>query len=356
MNTPVPTAGSKDLIAFGHYTESSKLDADADVGKMDISQKKKDDADRERRDRVARIANLSETEAVCVIKEISGIEPARPIRGSLNHRGDTKPLVCFEDTLQVIFTPSSKHQHLTEALFALLISSTANFIFSLFSTNQHVGTYEIQRFPIPELVDDQLQVLAQLGKDVQQAGEDFWSRKKHYGAKGGLMELAPDPEEVLSRSEVKTESLATARLRGHITINGPDYHVSTLLERGNVSFPKEAQHPDYVDAAKLFLARTDEKREQAEESVFMPEIGHASAFLKALSQAEQEMRQRQQEFFRALAALDRYVLSLYGITSLPTCKLVGAGMPWASTGTDWANAVVEQLDTVTKPSQVGRVP
>lgn len=346
LEAPVPTAGSKDMLPFGPYQQSGQLDAEANVPSMNLSDQKKRDADRERRERVLRIYELDDTEAVCVLKEISGIEPARPIMGALYHRGGGEAPICFEDTTQIIFAQQPADSYLTEALFGFLVSSAANFMFSLFSTNQHVGTYEIRRLLLPELADGEIRQVGTLAREVQSQGEEYWEAKKTFGCGSSIMAIEPRPRTVLSGSDVETETLEEAVLRDHLTVGGPDYHLSTLMDRGDITAVEEARYPEYVRCVELVLSSIDARYEESSTSVALPVPDEASDFLDHLDTVKSQLDTKQEDFLQALAALDRYVLSLYGITDLSTCRLIGSGMPWASMRTDWADAVAEQLDAV----------
>src|SRR5690606_25961201 len=130
MRRPVPTTGSKDIEPFGPYTVTGQLDAEADTEAMALPQHTQRDAERERVERVLRIAELQHEEVVFVLKDIAGIEPVRPITGALYTRGP-KRRICFEDTVQVAFAAQPAYNVQTAAAFALLVSSVSNFILSL---------------------------------------------------------------------------------------------------------------------------------------------------------------------------------------------------------------------------------
>lgn len=345
LTAPVPTAGGKDTEPFGPYRTSGKLDAKADVASMDISDAKKRDAERERKERVLRIYELAGTEAVCVLKEISGIESARPITGALYHRGGGANLICFEHTTQIVFARDLADSQLTEALFGLLVSSVANFIFSLFSTNQHVGTYDVRRLLLPELGDMEIEKVATLARHVQSCGEEYWGLKEIFGCGTSIMDIQPNAEAVLKSSELEIETLEEAVLRNHLTVGSPAYHISTLLTQGHITVVEEARYPDYLDAVSTLLASVNGRYKECKSSVELPVPAEAVAFQRLLEDVRDQLAAKQDRFFAALASLDRFVLSLYGITDLRTCQLIGRGMPWASMRTDWASAVAERLGT-----------
>ncbi|HLL80452.1 MAG TPA: N-6 DNA methylase, partial [Ktedonobacteraceae bacterium] len=96
-----------------------------------------------------RIAHLQEPEFVLLLKEVSGLEMKRPIRGTLIER-DKQQSVVADETLLVMYTLSAAHENLAYATFGLITSQVYNFFFSLFSTNAHANFKEILRLPVPQ--------------------------------------------------------------------------------------------------------------------------------------------------------------------------------------------------------------
>ena len=95
-----------------------------------------------------RVAQLTQVETVIFLKEVSGLEMKRPIRGTILQR-DAHNLVVADETLLVMRTLEAKYEDFAFAIFGLLTSLTYNFLFSLFSTNAHVSLKEIMRLPVP---------------------------------------------------------------------------------------------------------------------------------------------------------------------------------------------------------------
>lgn len=116
---------------------------------------------------VRAIAALTRPQTVVLLKEISGLEMRRPVRGTVVERGPNAPLVA-DDTLLTLATVSPSDSPLAYALFALLTSALGNYLFGLFSTNPHVALNHILRLPLPpddEPTLSRLSVTARLAVD-----------------------------------------------------------------------------------------------------------------------------------------------------------------------------------------------
>jgi hypothetical protein len=354
----IPVVGGRGVTDFGPYSAESVLDAKADVQRMNLPEKVRREADRERQDRLERILNLEAPEAVCVLKDIVGIEPARPMKGALYHRGSGSPLVCFGHTLEIIYPKHPRHNALVEAIFALLMSSASNFVMGLFSTNVHVTRTELQRMPIPDLSNAAVGALAELGRALQTAGNALAELRSRFGCRDDLMDVTPSPAKVLAAGTHERDTLQTAVLRRDLVlpIDSP-MKLSTLVDRGNLStrgvgeFDPRPESAAYLEAATLLLHDVDVPYSRAKDSSFVPTPAAAADFLRSLASSRAELEAAHASLATALARTDRYVLGLYGINDLDTCALVGKGMPWASTALEWANAIVARLGAVDDASQ-----
>lgn len=341
MRRPVPTTGSKDIEPFGPYTVTGQLDAEADTEAMGLPQQRQRDAERERVERVLRIAELQHEEVVFVLKDIAGIEPVRPITGALYTRGP-KRRICFEDTVQVAFATQPAYNVQTAAAFALLVSSVSNFILSLFSTNVHVTTNEIQRLPLPPIDERMMHRLAELAWDLQARGEQYHELRSQLDAN---KDDVASPTRVLELSNLPTETLETAVIRGDVEMPmGDPRHISTLLERGQIRASDE--DGAYQQSLRLLLGKINAPYAEVAREVRLPRRDAAERFIHKLQARNEQLRNALDAFHTAMARVDRAVLELYGIQDPAERRLIGLGMPWAATGREFARGVVERLERV----------
>jgi hypothetical protein len=103
--------------------------------------------------RLQRIVNLTHSETVLLLKEITGLEMHRPLRGTLTSRSASHPFVA-DETVLVLYTHDPAYEQLAWALFGLITSRLYNYCFNLFSTNAHANLKEILRLPVPIWNDD----------------------------------------------------------------------------------------------------------------------------------------------------------------------------------------------------------
>jgi hypothetical protein len=145
---------------------------------------------------VQRIVELKQSETVLFLKEVSGLEMKRPIRGTIIQRDGQHPIVA-DETVLVMYTLSPPYEQLAYALFGLLSSLTCNFLFSLFSTNAHANFKEILRLPVPLWSPSREQQLAEQTREVLHAYQDVYEHERKYGTltyiKGGKDILLPNP-------------------------------------------------------------------------------------------------------------------------------------------------------------------
>jgi hypothetical protein len=125
---------------------------------------------------IQRITSLTQTETVLLLKEVSGLEAKRPIRGTIIQRSASQPVVA-DETLVVMSTLDSTHENLAFATFGLLTSSLYNFLFSLFSTNAHANLTGFLRLPIPIWSTELEQRLAASTRDLLDAYKTLYKHK-----------------------------------------------------------------------------------------------------------------------------------------------------------------------------------
>lgn len=129
---------------------------------------------------VQRIANLPQKEAVIFLKEVSGLEMKRPIRGTILQR-DQHHAVAADETALIMYTLDAAFEDLAYATFGLLTSSIYNFFFSLFSTNAHANFKEILRLPVPVWSSEREKQLADATKVVLDAYRARYQHEQQYG-------------------------------------------------------------------------------------------------------------------------------------------------------------------------------
>lgn len=275
---------------------------------------------------VLRVANLTEKETVIFLKEVSGLEMKRPIRGTIVQRDRRRPVVA-DHTVVVMYTLDTVYEDLAYAIFGLLTSSIYNFFFSLFSTNAHANFKEILRLPVPIWSPDREKKLANETRTVLDAYKALYDHERKYGTDQNQRVSAND---VLTSTNLPVLRLEELVLRGDVVMNGPFNHsLEVLLNRGQLMFSQNLSD-DAVQAIKLMVrANGTLTYIKGGKDILVPNPKIASTFLSKLDTIEKERVTIRQNVSTAQNALDDVVLKAYNITSPSWREIVEIGVPWA---------------------------
>jgi len=172
----LPVTKGNHVVDWGDWSASSYIDPSITIARSANNATGSLWAQRQ----AQRVAQLNQVETVIFLKEVSGLEMKRPIRGTILQR-DADNLVVADETLLVMRTLEAKYEDLAFAIFGLLTSLTYNFLFSLFSTNAHVGLKEIMRLPVPNWSLTLEAKLAQATKNVLAAYRRLYTHMDEYG-------------------------------------------------------------------------------------------------------------------------------------------------------------------------------
>ncbi len=278
---------------------------------------------------VQRIANIPQTETTLFLKEVSGLEMKRPIRGTLIQRDKHHPVVA-DETVLVIYTLDSAYEELAFATFGLITSLTYNFLFSLFSTNAHANFKEILRLPVPAWSASLQKQLADTTKDTLSAYRHLYAHEKGFGIGGNGDEGMVSVNAVLASSKLPTIRLEELVLRGDIALSGSlQFTLEVLLNRGQLAInPSLAS-----DAAQVIerIVRANGMLAYAKggKDLLFPNSRVATTFLSMVRTREQEREILKQAATEMQHKLESDIMDAYGITKPAWRELVELGVPWA---------------------------
>ncbi len=275
---------------------------------------------------VQRIANLTQVETVMFLKEVSGLEMKRPIRGTILQRDAQHP-VAADETVLVMYTLDAKYEELAYAVFGLLTSSTYNFLFSLFSTNAHANFKEILRLPVPLWSMECENQLANATRKTLAFYKDLYAHEERYGS-NQAKQIAVNA--ALAVSRLPTLRFEELLLRGDIVMaSTANLTLDVLLQRGLLSFNPNLA-PDAVQSfTRVLQANGTLTYGKGAKDIYFPNTRVASSFLAQLQTLEQERTQKIEAIGASQAVLDDAVMDAYGITASAWRDLIRQGVPWA---------------------------
>jgi len=318
----IPLIKGKTITDWGGWTQSGYLDpaVEIPVGIKDYR------SSLWVQRQAQRLLSVMQPETVLFLKEISGLEMKRPIRGTITRRDKQNPVVA-DETVLVMYTLDPAYIDLAYAVFGLITSALFNFLFSLFSTNAHANFKEILRLPVPEWSTELEQQLANKTRGVQQVYQSLYAHEDTYGSD---QEQRVSLNDVLRETRLPTLRLEELVMRGDMILNsGSQYTLGILLDRGQL-----AVNPQLSDAAR----QASERIIRANGSLPYGKSGKdmlichprvAQAFLAQLDTIEMERAARMQAAEQAQHEIDTLVLDLFGITQPSWRETVEAGVPWA---------------------------
>ena len=275
---------------------------------------------------VQRVANLAYKETALFLKEVSGLEMKRPIRGTIIQRDGRNPVVA-DHTVLVMYTLEAAYEDLAYAAFGLVTSQLYNFFFSLFSTNAHANFKEILRLPVPNWSSELEQRLASETKHVLSIYQKLHQHQEKYGVEQGQHASVSRALQAMGLPTLRLEELA---LRGDIVLNGAtQYSLDVMHSRGLLTFGPQ------LDAASIraieSIIRANGKMSYLKEGkdVLVPNPRVAATFLDRLDAIEKNRTNLHEQVSIAQRALDDRILDAYGITDLAWREIVSKGVPWA---------------------------
>lgn len=276
---------------------------------------------------VQRILNLPETETALFLKEVSGLEMKRPIRGTLIQRNRSHPVVA-DHTVLVIHTLAAKYESLAYAVFGLLTSAIYNFFFSLFSTNAHANFKEILRLPVPNWSTELEAQLADKTRTVLDAYKDLYAHETRYGA--GQEKRQVDVKAVLRESRLPVFRLEELVMRGDVKIEGPpNLTLKMLLEREQIVFG-QALSADAAQAIQSLLeANGTAIYTKGGKDILVPHPRVASEFALRRQALEQERVTKLQLVAAEQRLLDLACINAYGMKDSEWQEVIQSGVPWA---------------------------
>lgn len=275
---------------------------------------------------IRRIVNLEQPETVLLLKEVSGLEMKRPIRGTITQRSSSQPLVA-DETVLIMHTMDNIYANLAYAVFGLITSALYNFLFSLFSTNAHANLKEIQRLPVPVWSATLETHLAETTRHVLRTYQNLHEHERAYG-KGQNGNI--DINITLTTSRLPTVRLEELLLRGEVMLNGsPTHALAVLHKRGQIRFDPQLSHEARVAIEQIIQANGHLAYGKGGKDLLVPNPKVAKAFLAQLEQHMNERQQKRDHISRIQDILDTEITEAYGVHTPAWQDLISSGIPWA---------------------------
>ncbi len=318
----VPLTKGKNIVDWGSWSADSFLDPSVTIP---VSEKDYRSCLWVQR-QVQRIVNLTQIETALFLKEVSGLEMKRPIRGTLIQRDGQHPVVA-DHTVLVMYTLDAAYEDLAHAAFGLLTSLTYNFLFSLFSTNAHANFKEILRLPVPNWSPSLEKQLADETRDVLHAYKNVYDHEEQYGSNQARHVSV---NSVLAATKLPTLRLEELVLRSDVSMQGSlQYSLEVLLNRGQLTINRNLSSDAVQAIEQIILANGTLMYAKGGKDILVPNPRVASLFLLQLHTFEQERDAKLQAAISTQRELDDAILEAYGIT-IPTWKeFIEAGVQWA---------------------------
>ena len=318
---------------FGPWRPDVYLDLAIDAENAGLAGIRLRDAVRERAERIERVEHLDHEEAVFCLKDNVGMEPIRPVRGSLYTRGPNDRFL-FDHTLQIGYAATAVDNPLVRAVFGLLTSAVSSYVLQLFSTNAHVTTNALLRTPVPELGERDLSALAAAATALQQAGETLHRELERSSGELWLSRISLDVPALLAESGLPTASPDVFIRRGRLSQPGHrGWKVSRLVKTGEL---RADDDPRLQRAVSLLLGRLDRSLKDAEHQELLPAEEAVPELLDLLTRSQETCEAAYAAFLSARADLDRQAFHAYGLEREDWQRTIVAGVPWAVEGKEEA--------------------
>ncbi len=318
----IPLTKGQNITDWGGWTPSAYLNPSATIPNSMKDYRSSLWVQRQ----VQRIAQLQQAEIALFLKEVSGLEMKRPIRGTIIQRDGQHPVVA-DHTVLVMYTVEEAHRELAYAIFGLITSLCYNYFFSLFSTNAHANFKEILRLPVPNWSSSLEKQLADQARKLLRAYRDLYSHEAQYGSNPSRQVSAND---VLVSAKLPVLRLEELVLRGDVSMSGsPQYTLKVLFNKGQLAI-NDALPSDAKQAIEcLIQANGMLIYSKGGKDIYIPNPRLASVFLSQLHTAQQERARRLRETENTQQALDAMIMDMYGITKPTWREIIQAGVPWA---------------------------
>jgi hypothetical protein len=269
---------------------------------------------------------LTHKETALFLKEVSGLEMKRPIRGTILQRDNKHPVVA-DETLLVMYTLETAFEDLAYAAFGLVTSEIYNFFFSLFSTNAHANFKEILRLPVPNWSPELEQRLSSETRNVLQIYQGLHQHQEKYGVEQAQRISVSHALQATGLPTLRLEELV---LRGDITLNGAThYSLEVMQSRGLLTFNPRLDAASVQALERILRANGKLSYLKDGKDILVPNSRVAAAFLDRLDKIEGERATKHRQVTNAQSELDEMILDAYGVTNPAWREIVRIGVPWA---------------------------
>jgi type I restriction-modification system DNA methylase subunit len=329
----LPITCGAQVTDFGPWQPDVYLDPTIDAESTGLSGSALRDAVRERAERILRVRDLDHEEAVFCLKDNVGMEPIRPVRGSLYTRGPSETFL-FDHTLQIGYAATASDNALVRAVFGLLTSVVSSYVLQLFSTNAHVTTNELLRTPVPELTERDMNELAAAAGALQTAGEVLHRELERYSGKLWLARISLDGRGLLQSSGLPTTTLDILIRRGRLS--KPEHRgwkVSRLVKSGELQAEDD---PRLNQVMGSLLGRLDRPFHDVEHEDLLPAEEAVAELSDRMAKGHETCETAYEKFLEARAQLDRQAFLAYGVDREDWQRTMIRGVPWAVEGKEEA--------------------
>ncbi len=271
-----------------------------------------------------------------ILRQVQNQRVRRRISGTwfVREPGST---FAFDNTVwRVVCEPVSLDRG--KAMFGVTTSALANWVFGLFSSNNHISLEEIRRTPTPDTATFPVAALAAAVDHVLTTRRLLAVNGiQRYDARVDIAVHSITPSALRVRDEVRLPlvTLQNAVVRGDLIVTSPPNRTAaTALARGEITGAGGTQPPEFIEAVRLLLGQAAGSLGALLPTFHVPESGSAAAFMAAHATAQAECNTLFVNFFAAREALDDLVFDWYG-TPAADRDLMRAGAPWQTGAEDF---------------------
>ncbi len=285
-----------------------------------------------------RITQITGSEVGMVIRQVARLNTRDRITATWFERDATTPYAFTNELWRLVLRPDG-NVTTAKALLCYVNSRVAAFLVNLFSTNNHVGSEELNRIPIPNTSAFPEAELARLAEELltTRAALDTLARKYTMAlpeTEDAEAALYLPPAAVLATDVGRRKTkIADLVLRGVLQNTGANTAKLQSLNRNNritITAPTGADPDAVTETLGLFLSAPalQNKPWAQVQSEPLPEPVVAADFL-AHYRGETETARALWRQFRALQNdVDRVVCDWYNFNETERA-VIAAGLPWA---------------------------
>jgi Alw26I/Eco31I/Esp3I family type II restriction m6 adenine DNA methyltransferase len=295
--------------------------------------------------KLRKIIDINKINLIRIItQQVANMELVDRLKGALTQKN-----YVIGNSCNVIHTEDEK---VLKMILALINSTFWEFLFRLFSTNNHINIYEIESLPIVRATPDQQAPIISLVDAIIQKKKEYHSISQNIEdyidlSKANLINLdeflkmSTQDFEVLSTIKAKTDNFDALRVRIEENFAILEYGIKRKIEeyeeidededaevKGKYitewNFAGEGRIKDIeaieflskvLESIKNFSKAKQKSTWQKIAEVKVPEFNHKvkNAFLKFKS-AMQKTKELDEEILKIDRAIDRLVYDLYGLT------------------------------------------